>query len=129
MALPRWALVSCSCEILRILADLSFFLLIKASDSSRQVSQVVLDRLYWDEYTTALRSWDNGSYDFGIHRSQGEVLLLLRNSVHNHDKWGLPGGNADPEDGGQLAVTAQREAVEEMGSMPPFVPAGQVHTM
>lgn len=61
--------------------------------------------------------------------SRGEVLLLLRNSTHNNNTWGLPGGNADPEDGGQLAVTAQREAIEEMGSMPPFVPAGQIHTI
>lgn len=61
--------------------------------------------------------------------SAGEVLLLLRNSSHNRNTWGLPGGNADPEDGGDLAVTAQREAIEEMSSLPPFKSAGQVHTI
>lgn len=45
---------------------------------------------------------------------EGEVLVLLRNSSHNNNTWGLPGGNADEEDGGDLFVTAKREAMEEM---------------
>lgn len=28
--------------------------------------------------------------------SRGEVLLLLRNSRHNDNTWGLPGGNVEP---------------------------------
>jgi 8-oxo-dGTP pyrophosphatase MutT (NUDIX family) len=40
--------------------------------------------------------------------------VLLRNSSHNHNTWGLPGGNADEEDSGDLLVTAKREAIEEM---------------
>ena len=29
----------------------------------------------------------------------GDVLLLLRNSIHNNRTWGLAGGNADETDG------------------------------
>lgn len=29
----------------------------------------------------------------------GDVLLLLRRSMHNDRTWGLPGGNLAPEDG------------------------------
>lgn len=48
-----------------------------------------------------------------------QVLLLQRRSRHNDFKWGLPGGNAEGEDGTPLE-TAQREAIEEMGQLPPF---------
>lgn len=51
---------------------------------------------------------------------QGEVLLLQRAGKHNHGAWGLPGGNADPEDEGDLLVTARREAEEELGGAPPY---------
>ena len=61
-------------------------------------------------------------------RSGGEVLLLKRNSLHNHDKWGLPGGNVDEGDDQALA-TAEREALEEMGSLPAYTVAGEIHTM
>lgn len=49
-----------------------------------------------------------------LYSCEGEVLVLLRNSSHNHNTWGLPGGNADEADGGDLFVTAKREAIEEM---------------
>ena len=56
------------------------------------------------------------------------MLLLQRNSRHNHGTWGLPGGNADPGDTGLLA-TATREAQEEMGpSLLPFEVVGEVLT-
>jgi ADP-ribose pyrophosphatase YjhB (NUDIX family) len=51
---------------------------------------------------------------------QGEVLLLLRRSLHNDLTWGLPGGNREEQDGGQLEATALREATEEMGPLPPL---------
>lgn len=56
------------------------------------------------------------------------MLLLKRNSLHNHDKWGLPGGNVDEGDDQALA-TAEREALEEMGSLPAYTVAGEIHTM
>jgi ADP-ribose pyrophosphatase YjhB (NUDIX family) len=40
--------------------------------------------------------------------------VLLRNSDHNKNTWGLPGGNAEEGDGGDLLATAEREAREEM---------------
>jgi len=56
------------------------------------------------------------------------VLLLQRNSKHNHGTWGLPGGNADATDA-DLLHTATREAREEMGpNLPPFEVVGQVLT-
>eukprot|EP00192_Tetraselmis_astigmatica_P008528 CAMPEP_0117654666 /NCGR_PEP_ID=MMETSP0804-20121206/3867_1 /TAXON_ID=1074897 /ORGANISM="Tetraselmis astigmatica, Strain CCMP880" /LENGTH=661 /DNA_ID=CAMNT_0005460965 /DNA_START=154 /DNA_END=2139 /DNA_ORIENTATION=+ len=45
------------------------------------------------------------------------VLLLLRNSKHNGNTWGLPGGNVEPEDA-SLHDTALREAREEVGHLP-----------
>lgn len=48
------------------------------------------------------------------------VLLLQRKSSHHDKAWGLPGGNAESEDGGSLLVTATREATEEMGGVPSF---------
>jgi len=44
------------------------------------------------------------------------ALLLKRNSKHNDNTWGLPGGNA--EDGENMAEAAEREAREEIGSYP-----------
>lgn len=46
------------------------------------------------------------------------VLLLRRRSKHNHNTWGLPGGNMDDEDEGDLLRTALREGVEELGQLP-----------
>lgn len=46
------------------------------------------------------------------------MLLLLRNSKHNNNTWGLPGGNQDEADYSDLYVTATREAMEEMTSVP-----------
>lgn len=61
------------------------------------------------------------------HRSGDEALLLLRNSKHNDNTWGLPGGNADDTDADLLA-TAMREGREEMGAVPPCNVTGQVLT-
>ncbi len=47
------------------------------------------------------------------------VLLLLRNSLHNDNTWGLPGGNCDAHDI-SLQATALREATEELGPLPPL---------
>lgn len=55
-----------------------------------------------------------------ICRCQGDCLLLRRAPTSgNPNSLGLPGGNADPEDNGDLLVTAIREATEEMGAPPP----------
>lgn len=63
-----------------------------------------------------------------LRRCDGEVLLLQRNSKHNHGTWGLPGGNADDTDT-SLLETARREAAEEMGpSVPPFQVVAEVLT-
>ena len=51
--------------------------------------------------------------------------MLLRNSSHNHNTWGLPGGNADREDD-DLMATAVREAHEEMTVLPEYDVLGQV---
>lgn len=60
--------------------------------------------------------------------SGADVLLLKRNSLHNHNKWGLPGGNVDEGDQTLLAA-ATREAEEELGSVPPFHLKGEIRTM
>lgn len=60
-------------------------------------------------------------------RSGNEVLLLLRNSKHNNNTWGLPGGNVEDEDT-NLLVTAKREAQEEMGSVPDAAFENQILT-
>ena len=59
--------------------------------------------------------------------SGNEVLLLLRNSKHNNNTWGLPGGNVEDEDT-NLLVTAKREAQEEMGSVPEAAFQNQILT-
>lgn len=59
--------------------------------------------------------------------SGSELLLLLRNSKHNNNTWGLPGGNVEDDDT-DLLVTAKREAQEEMGSVPEATFENQVLT-
>ncbi|KXZ55430.1 hypothetical protein GPECTOR_3g80 [Gonium pectorale] len=50
---------------------------------------------------------------------EGACLVLKRSeNSGNAGTWGLPGGNADPEDGGDLLKTAEREAREEIGELP-----------
>lgn len=61
-------------------------------------------------------------------RSGDEVLLLRRNSKHNDNTWGLPGGNAEADDT-HLQATATREATEEMGSIPACNVSGQILTL
>lgn len=56
-----------------------------------------------------------------------ELLLLLRDSKHNNNTWGLPGGNVEDEDT-DLLVTAKREAQEEMGSLPEAAFQNQILT-
>lgn len=63
--------------------------------------------------------------------SCGDEALFLRRSAQcgNPGTWGLPGGNADDEDRGQLLATALREAGEEVGGLPEGLQvAGQVLT-
>lgn len=60
-------------------------------------------------------------------RCNDEVLLLLRNSRHNNRTWGLPGGNCDAEDA-SLQETAVREALGELGTLPPLHLAGECLT-
>ncbi|KAK9908333.1 hypothetical protein WJX75_006239 [Coccomyxa subellipsoidea] len=60
--------------------------------------------------------------------SGDEVLLLRRNSKHNDNTWGLPGGNAEADDT-HLQATAIREATEEMGSVPACNVSGQILTL
>ena len=55
--------------------------------------------------------------------------MLLRNSKHNHNTWGLPGGNADREDDGNLKTTAVREAMEEMTVLPEYDVRGAVRLL
>eukprot|EP00887_Chlorella_sp_A99_P006400 scaffold3.g6400.t1 len=59
---------------------------------------------------------------------QGEVLVLRRTSRNNHGTWGLPGGNADPEDAGNLLETALREAREEVGGVPAHTVLDSIET-
>lgn len=50
---------------------------------------------------------------------EGSCLLLRRSeSSGNGGTWGLPGGNADAADAGDLLGTALREAREELGELP-----------
>lgn len=57
----------------------------------------------------------------------GKVLLLKRNSKHNDNTWTVPGGNVDDTDSSLLG-TATREAMEELGSVPPFEVKAQITT-
>ncbi|KAL6768337.1 hypothetical protein F751_6547 [Auxenochlorella protothecoides] len=60
--------------------------------------------------------------------SEQHVLLLKRaNTKHNLGAWGLPGGNVEAGDESLLA-TAVREAVEEVGVLPPFTISGEIKT-
>ncbi|KAG2424215.1 hypothetical protein HXX76_014746 [Chlamydomonas incerta] len=50
---------------------------------------------------------------------EGSCLLLRRSEASgNPGTWGLPGGNADAADAGDLLDTAMREAREELGQLP-----------
>ena len=60
-------------------------------------------------------------------RSGDELLLLLRNSTHNNNTWGLPGGNVEDNDT-DLLDTAKREAQEEMGALPSATFQNQILT-
>ena len=46
--------------------------------------------------------------------------MLLKRSTEsgNPETWGLPGGNAEAQEAGDLLGTASREATEEMGELP-----------
>lgn len=57
----------------------------------------------------------------------GKVLLLQRDSQHNDNTWAIPGGNVEDQDEGLLS-TATREALEEMGQVPPFEVKSQILT-
>jgi len=46
----------------------------------------------------------------------------------NGGTWGVPGGNQDPEDGGDLSRTAFREAAEEMQPVPEVAVRGHFLT-
>jgi 8-oxo-dGTP pyrophosphatase MutT (NUDIX family) len=59
--------------------------------------------------------------------SEGEVLLLTRNSSHNNATLSVPGGNVDLGEK-KLLETAEREAVEELGSCPKYVYKGEITT-
>lgn len=65
--------------------------------------------------------------ELGICRSGSELLLLLRNSSHNNNTWGLPGGNVENSDT-DLLDTAKREAQEEMGALPAATFQNQILT-
>lgn len=60
-------------------------------------------------------------------RAEGDILLLRRNSSHNNATLSVPGGNVDLEDE-HLQKTAEREAVEEMGSCPNYTYKGEIDT-
>jgi 8-oxo-dGTP pyrophosphatase MutT (NUDIX family) len=57
--------------------------------------------------------------------SKGDMLVLLRTSMNNHNTWGLPGGNLELQDQ-NLLTTAVREAGEEIGTLPDYKVVGQV---
>ena len=59
--------------------------------------------------------------------SDRQVLLLLRNSKHNDNTWGLPGGNSEHSDV-NLEATAMREAIEEVGELPNLKISGCIKT-
>lgn len=52
---------------------------------------------------------------------------MKRNSKHNDQTWGLPGGNVEASDDSLLS-TATREAFEELGNVPPFEVKAQILT-
>jgi len=59
--------------------------------------------------------------------SGGEALLLTRNSSHNNATLSVPGGNVDLGEK-KLLETAEREAVEELGSCPEYEYRGEIDT-
>jgi 8-oxo-dGTP pyrophosphatase MutT (NUDIX family) len=48
-------------------------------------------------------------------------------SKHNDNTWTVPGGNIEPGDGSLLGA-ATREAMEELGVVPPFEVKAQILT-
>lgn len=60
-------------------------------------------------------------------RYNNQFLLLLRDSKHNNNTWGLPGGNQEQLDP-DLMQTALREGTEEMGSLPEFEVLTEIKT-
>ena len=60
-------------------------------------------------------------------RHDDKFLLLLRNSQHNNNTWGLPGGNVEQLDL-DLLETARREGTEEMGELPRFEVLTEIKT-
>ena len=60
-------------------------------------------------------------------RHKDQFLLLLRNSQHNNNTWGLPGGNVEQLDQ-DLLHTATRESTEEMGQLPEFEVLAEIKT-
>jgi 8-oxo-dGTP pyrophosphatase MutT (NUDIX family) len=78
-------------------------------------------------FSAWIHAWPNGS-SRAAYSCDGEVLLLKRNSRHNHGTWGLPGGNVDATDA-SLLEAAKREAAEEMGpGLPLFEVVAEVLT-
>lgn len=62
-----------------------------------------------------------------ICRSGGEALLLTRNSSHHNATLSVPGGNVELDES-HLLQTAERETVEEMGSLPEYTYKGEINT-
>ena len=62
-----------------------------------------------------------------MRRSEGEALLLTRNSSHNNATLSVPGGNVDLGEK-HLLETAEREAVEELGTCPDYTYKGEINT-
>lgn len=68
-------------------------------------------------------------YGFELRCSQfllAPVSLSLH-SKHNDNTWTVPGGNVEDADSSLLG-TATREAMEELGSVPPFEVKAQILT-
>jgi 8-oxo-dGTP pyrophosphatase MutT (NUDIX family) len=54
-------------------------------------------------------------------------MYIPLHSKHNDNTWTVPGGNVDDADSSLLG-TATREAMEELGSVPPFEVKAQILT-
>jgi 8-oxo-dGTP pyrophosphatase MutT (NUDIX family) len=54
-------------------------------------------------------------------------MYVPLHSKHNDNTWTVPGGNVDDADSSLLG-TATREAMEELGSVPPFEVKAQILT-
>jgi ADP-ribose pyrophosphatase YjhB (NUDIX family) len=60
-------------------------------------------------------------------QAQTTCRLLCCCSKHNDNTWTVPGGNVEDTDSSLLG-TATREAMEELGSVPPFEVKAQITT-